>query len=77
MDMPIYEYECRTCGRRFETIVYGSNEPACPSCSSADLQRLLSTFAVSSSSQRAAATDAPSACGTCGDPRGPGACSIN
>jgi putative FmdB family regulatory protein len=73
--MPIYEYQCRSCGSRFEKIVYGNNQPACPSCSSADLERLLSTFAVSSSSGREA--DGPAACGTCGDPRGPGACSIN
>ncbi len=73
--MPIYEYECRGCGSRFEKIVYGSTQPACPSCNSADLERLLSTFAVSSSGGRT--TDAPTACGTCGDPRGPGSCSIN
>ena len=66
--MPIYEYECRGCGNRFEKIVYGSTELACPSCSSADLERLLSTFAVSSSSSSTRATDSPGACGTCGDP---------
>ena len=45
--MPIYEYECRDCGSRFEKIIYGTAEPHCPSCNSADLSRLLSTFAVS------------------------------
>ncbi|RPI53368.1 MAG: zinc ribbon domain-containing protein [Acidobacteria bacterium] len=74
--MPIYEYECRDCGSRFEKIIYGKAEPQCPSCNSADLARLLSTFAVSTASVRSA-DSAPAACGTCGDPRGAGACSIN
>jgi putative FmdB family regulatory protein len=51
--MPIYEYECRGCGRRFEYLVRPSaaaadNSPACPSCHSQDLEKLLSSFAVSS-----------------------------
>jgi putative FmdB family regulatory protein len=74
--MPIYEYECRGCGSRFEKIVYGKVEAHCPSCDSADLSRLLSTFAVSTSAGKPSASS-PAACGTCGDPRGPGACSIN
>ncbi len=74
--MPIYEYECRGCGSRFEKIVYRKDAPNCPSCSSTDLSRLLSTFAVSTASGKTA-DFGPSACGTCGDPRGPGACSIN
>jgi putative FmdB family regulatory protein len=74
--MPIYEYECRACGSHFEKIIYGAAEPHCPSCNSADLSRLLSTFAVSTGSGKGAASE-PGACGTCGDPRGPGACSIN
>jgi putative FmdB family regulatory protein len=73
--MPIYEYECRGCGSRFEKIVYASTEPSCPSCSSTELERLLSTFAVASASPRESVGPAP--CGSCGDPRGPGACSMN
>jgi putative FmdB family regulatory protein len=73
--MPIYEYECRGCGNRFEKIVYGSAIQECPSCNSGDLERLLSTFAVASaSSSRMSSSPAP--CGSCGDPRGPGACSM-
>jgi putative FmdB family regulatory protein len=74
--MPIYEYECRGCGNRFEKIIYGKAEAQCPSCSSVDLSRLLSTFAVSTAAGRAA-TSEPVACSTCGDPRGSGACSMN
>ena len=54
--MPIYEYECRGCGHRFEFLVLpSSEEQACPECKSADLERLLSMFAVSSDGTRSAA----------------------
>jgi putative FmdB family regulatory protein len=46
--MPIYEYQCRACGHGFETLVRGSEQPACPACHSRDIERLLSSFGVSS-----------------------------
>jgi putative FmdB family regulatory protein len=48
--MPLYEYQCRACGERFEALVRPSDTepPGCPSCKSKDLERLLSTFAASS-----------------------------
>ena len=47
--MPIYEYECRACGKRFEQLVRDTAVvPACPSCQSANIERILSLFAVSS-----------------------------
>ena len=52
--MPIYEYECRGCGHRFEQVVRGPSAPACPACQGQDLERLLSLFAVSSESTRSA-----------------------
>lgn len=52
--MPIYEYRCRSCSEEFELLVLGSNVPACPLCQSADLDQLLSGFAVSSDSIRQA-----------------------
>jgi putative FmdB family regulatory protein len=76
LNMPLYEYECRDCGRQFETLVRGSETPHCPACAGENLEKALSTFAVSSG-DRAAAAAAPGACGSCGDPRGPGACSLN
>lgn len=73
--MPLYEYECRGCGKTFEALVDASRVPRCPGCHGEDLKKLLSVFAVSS---RESTRDlAPAPCGTCGDPRGPGACSIN
>jgi putative FmdB family regulatory protein len=74
--MPIFEYACRGCGARFELLVRGQEQPHCPTCESAALDKALSTFAVGATGGRDA-TSAPSACGRCGDPRGPGACSLN
>jgi putative FmdB family regulatory protein len=55
--VPIYDFRCKACGHRFEALVRHSDAPACPSCQSGDLERLLSTFAVSSREKtRAAAT---------------------
>jgi putative FmdB family regulatory protein len=51
--MPIYEYRCRDCASEFELIILkGSPPPACPSCESADIEQLLSGFAVSSAGIR-------------------------
>ena len=50
--MPIYEYECRSCGNQFELIVLKDTVIACPSCQGTELERLLSGFAVSSESTR-------------------------
>ena len=74
--MPLYEYACKECDKEFELLVRGSETPECPSCHSRELQRRLSVFAAHSNG---GSTSMPSvgACGACGDPRGPGSCSIN
>lgn len=56
--MPIYEYECKGCGHHFEALVRKSDTPVCPSCSSADLERLLSLPALKTESTRAQALKA-------------------
>ena len=42
--MPIYEYACRSCEHRFETIQRASEDALvdCPSCGEAELKKLLS-----------------------------------
>ena len=74
--MPIYEYHCRDCDHDFEALVRGRRTPACPACDSDALHRRQSAFAVGRTAISVPAHTAGS-CGTCGDPRGPGACSIN
>ena len=73
--MPIYEYTCKSCGEEFETLVRASSTPDCPECHSTELEKKLSVFSTSAAPEAAPAMGA--ACGTCGDPRGPGSCSIN
>jgi putative FmdB family regulatory protein len=75
--MPLFEYECRACGKQFEFLTRDGQSPTCPSCHGADLQKLLSVFAVSGGSGDKSAMPAGGACGRCGDPRGPGSCSMN
>ena len=71
--MPIFEYICAECDHRFEALVYGKQKAACPKCHSKELALQLSVFAVSA--KGSSTTPSGSACGACGDPRGPGACS--
>jgi putative FmdB family regulatory protein len=68
--VPLYEYVCRACGHAFEALVRSDADARCPGCASTALDRLLSVVSVG----RTRAAAAPAACGTCGDPRGPGSC---
>ena len=53
--MPIYEYTCRACSHPFELLVLRSSpEAACPRCQGRELERTISTFAVSSDATRKA-----------------------
>ncbi len=41
--MPIYEYQCNACDKRFEYLVLGGDAPeGCPSCRSKKVSRLMS-----------------------------------
>lgn len=73
--MPIFEYACRGCGHRFEALVRGNAQPACPSCNGQELEQQLSVFAVGAKSPSPRTNGG--GCGSCGDPRGPGACSLD
>jgi putative FmdB family regulatory protein len=73
--MPLYEFQCRGCNHRFEELVRASDGPPhCPSCQGRELDKLLSAFAVGTG---AATPTLAGPCGSCGDPRGPGACRFN
>jgi putative FmdB family regulatory protein len=73
--MPLYEYACRSCGHRFEFLTRAGSVPSCPACTSAELEKQLSVFAVNKPGG-ASFDAAGEACGTCGDPGGPGSCAI-
>ena len=53
--MPLYDFRCRACDHEFETLVRTGDNPSCPECRSTDLERLLSTFALSTDERRQAA----------------------
>ena len=71
--MPLYEYACRGCGRRFEVLQRvgaGHDGIVCPGCGGAEVAKQLSTFASATSSTAGGAMPcgAPSAasCGSRG-----------
>jgi len=57
--MPLYDFRCRTCGHEFEALVRSPETSiSCPACRRADVERMLSTFAVSTDDRRSAAAKA-------------------
>jgi len=74
--MPIFEYVGRECNHRFELLVQGSGEAACPQYHTTKLDKQFSACGVGAIARWASASG-PEACGSCGDPRGPGFCSMN
>jgi putative FmdB family regulatory protein len=84
--MPIFEYHCESCGNHFEHLTRADREATCPACNGQALSKQLSTFAVGANGSGSRTDSAASGsfdgaqggpCGSCGDPRGPGACSMN
>jgi putative FmdB family regulatory protein len=77
--MPIFEYICNECQHEFEALVFGKQKAECPKCQSKKLEPQLSVFAVSTKSGATSQPSMPATagpCGSCGDARGPGACSL-
>lgn len=64
--MPIFEYICRDCRKRFEALVYSSTKPECPLCHGANLDQQISVFSVGGSSSTASSPCATSACDMAG-----------
>ena len=79
--MPLFEYECRGCGRRFEHLARTGQSPSCPSCQGDNLQKLLSVFGVRTNAgglpQDRIVTfgDGHGDCGRYGGPQGSGSSS--
>jgi putative FmdB family regulatory protein len=50
--MPLYSYHCAKCDRESELLVASSDRPACPTCGSRRLRRLVSHTAPEGKSRR-------------------------
>jgi putative FmdB family regulatory protein len=64
--MPLYEYECGSCGHLFERLrAIGDDAPACPTCDSEEVLRRISVFAAATSGgfRSSASTQGGCACG--------------
>jgi putative FmdB family regulatory protein len=75
--MPLREYACDACRHLFEELVSEGERPTCPACGGQRLTRRFSSFAVATGGRTPARSDVAGSCGSCGDPRGPGACSAD
>ncbi len=66
--MPIYEYFCDTCDKKFEMLVMGKETPECPDCGTENIKRLMSAcgfISKGSGGETVSASAGASSCGTC------------
>ena len=77
--MPIFEYLCGGCGKRFEVLIRGSEKPHCPKCNSTRLEQQLSAFALAAGHKSGGSAEFDSepapGCGQCG--MGGGSCAFD
>jgi putative FmdB family regulatory protein len=64
--MPLYEFACKKCGKRFECLVTAGKEKdvVCAECGSGDVQKMISCFGISGGSSRIKASSS-SGCTSC------------
>jgi putative FmdB family regulatory protein len=64
--MPIYEYECSSCGTRVEALIRNKDDVPvkCGKCGG-DLAKTLSTFSVSAAGSGMPAHEPSAACSSC------------
>lgn len=65
--MPIYEYVCEKCDKKFESLIRENEKAVCPDCGSGTVKRLLSAcgFVSKGSGGETVSSSAGSACGGC------------
>jgi putative FmdB family regulatory protein len=67
--MPIYEFQCRKCGKTFEQLVFPSDPEdiaACPSCGQNDACKLMSSFSSGPSGSGESASASSQSCASHG-----------
>ncbi len=79
--MPIYEYKCNNCDKKFEFFhksIKSEEHVTCPQCNSSEIVKVFSKFSASVSSSSSGnysyqqSCDTPSSCGCAG-----GMCNLN
>lgn len=60
--MPLFHYNCKSCGQQSEILVRGGADPVCPACGAATLEKQASRFAALTSTH----ADPGCASGACG-----------
>jgi putative FmdB family regulatory protein len=61
--MPLFEFICKKCNKKFEVLVFGKEHIECPECKSNEVVKQFSNFASKSSSNCAATDLCPAAAG--------------
>ena len=66
--MPIYEFKCKKCGKKFEELLYGSDcfKVVCPECGTDKPEKLMSGFGVKMVGNRKCASVGSSCCAGAG-----------
>lgn len=71
--MPLFEYRCRDCHRESEILVRNREQPRCPACDSAHLEKLFSQTAAHATR---ASLPVASGCAPSGPPCSPTCCRL-
>jgi len=74
--MPLFEYDCKQCGKQFEFLIRNSSdEPVCE-CGSHDLKRVISSFAVTEGAPQVSGGCSDGTCGLPSSPCASGMCGM-
>jgi putative FmdB family regulatory protein len=64
--VPLFEYECRTCGHQFEALIIGARKPICPKCKGDDLEKRVSAVGFAGAGTGGWTSGRASGCGSGG-----------
>jgi putative FmdB family regulatory protein len=66
--MPLYEFDCDACGKKFEELIRSTTErrrPKCPHCKSPNVRKRFSTFAMSGITPGKGRSNGGGGCASC------------
>jgi len=66
--MPIYTYECKDCGEKFDLLIGVTSEKTelkCRKCSSKNIQKTISSFSVGNSGNKLGSSGSSCSTGSC------------